>query len=79
MVAVLSHSSLPRSGHEVVMVVNSVTSPLTMVLDSTGHGYFPTQEQPGGRQYRWAGGSRGEAIPTPVIPLAVCSNGITNT
>jgi len=44
---------LPRSGHQVKVTVNNVPAPsLAMVLDSTGTAYFPTQEQPGGRQYR---------------------------
>lgn len=44
---------LPRSGHTVSLTVNGDVVGVGMVLDSTGTAYFPTQEQPGGRQYRF--------------------------
>ena len=46
--------SCPRSGHTVSLTVNGDVVGVGMVLDSTGTAYFPTQEQPGGRQYRSA-------------------------
>jgi len=45
---------LPRSGHIVKLEVNNVEVPVTMVLDSEGQGYFPTQEKDKRkRQYRF--------------------------
>jgi len=57
---------LPRSGHQVKVTVNNVPAPsLAMVLDSTGTAYFPTQEQPGGRQYRFWTALLGMGEPAP--------------
>jgi len=57
---------LPRSGHQVEVRVNSEAAPgLAMVLDSTGTGYFPTREQPGGRQYRFWTALLGMGEPAP--------------
>jgi phosphatidate phosphatase PAH1 len=57
---------LPRSGHQVTVTVNSLpAATLAMVLDSTGTAYFPTQEQPGGRQYRFWTALLGMGEPAP--------------
>merc|ERR1711963_904232 len=57
---------LPRSGHQVKVTVNNVPAPSrAMVLDSTGTAYFPTQEQPGGRQYRFWTALLGMGEPAP--------------